>query len=238
MIAESTGTKGRGIVPVESERTGAPSVYGNDRLFIAIGEHDGIDALIEAGHPVFKIPFEGSLQLGSEFLKWEMAVAVAGAVLGINPFDQPNVQEAKDLTSEVLGGADFDDSTPSGPDILAKLSPGDYVAFLAYIPRNAANEKRLAEVRHAIRDRFGVATTVGFGPRFLHSTGQLHKGGPDSGVFFQIVGDDDADIPIPGQVFSFGVLKHAQALGDLQALKSRGRRVARVTIEQLEEMTQ
>lgn len=237
LIAESTGKEGKGIVPVESETVGSPDVYGNDRLFVAIGNQPGLDALRGAGHPVFEIPFTSKNQIGAEFLRWEMATAIAGHLLGIHPFDQPNVQEAKDITSSILDGETFSEDTPSATDVLDSVAAGDYIAILAYIPRNEATNAQLQEIRLRLRDRHRVATTVGFGPRFLHSTGQLHKGGPNSGVFLQIVGTNQKDIEIPHREFTFGQLKAAQALGDLQSLRSKGRRVARVTLEELERIT-
>jgi hypothetical protein len=159
---------------------------------------------------------------------------VAGAILGINPFDQPNVQEAKDATSRILAVGSVPD--PGFDDLGALLSqvrPGDYIAITAYIERSAGNEEALRRVRVRLRDRYKVATTVGLGPRFLHSTGQLHKGGPNTGVFIQVVADDDVDLEIPGKPYTFGTLKAAQALADLQSLRAHGRRVARVKLDAL-----
>ena len=178
------------------------------------------------------------MQLGGEFFRWEMATAVAGYVLGINPFDQPNVQEAKDATREILAAGSVEDpGTDDLRALLKEIGPGDYVAILAYLDRTSEAEDTIERARLAIRDRYAVATTTGFGPRFLHSTGQLHKGGPNSGVFIQITdGERATDLPIPGQPFSFGTLIDAQALGDLRSLRTRGRRVARVRLEQLTEV--
>ena len=234
LIAESTGKLGRGILPVEGEPLGAPDVYGDDRLFISIGDHEGLAALERAGQPVVRLPFEDAYQLGGEFFRWEFATAVAGHLLGIHPFDQPNVQQAKDASARILGGADVDPSTPPVAEVLASVEPGDYVALQAFLPRSAATVEALQAARVRLRDRHRVATTVGFGPRFLHSTGQLHKGGPDSGVFIQIVGDDRDDLAIPGQPYSFGQLKQAQALGDLESLRAQGHRVARATPAEIE----
>ena len=181
LVAESTGKEGRGIVPVEGEDIGEPDVYGQDRLFVAIGEEGGDAAVVSlerAGHPVIHLPFRDSPDVGREFFRWEFAVAVAGAVLGINPFDQPNVQEAKEATKRALEGGFEPDGFEDPAEILSRVRPGDYVAIQAYLPREEGVERRLHSVRMAIRDRLRVATTVGFGPRFLHSTGQLHKGGP------------------------------------------------------------
>src|SRR3989440_1970840 len=251
LIAESTGKEGKGLVPVADEALGPPEVYGNDRLFIRLALPDGngsyaarIEALSKAGHPVVTLKLNDPLSLGAEFFRWEYAIAVAGAILGINVFDQPNVQEAKDLTRKVLSegspptvgegirwagqqGATLDAAIQS---LLAQVHPGDYVALLAYIQPTAENDRTLNTIRLAIRDKYRVAATVGYGPRYLHSTGQLHKGGPNTGVFLQLVGDDPKDIKIPGQKFSFGVLKQAQALGDFQALRNHGRRVLRIQV--------
>ncbi|MCC6381358.1 MAG: bifunctional transaldolase/phosoglucose isomerase [Dehalococcoidia bacterium] len=236
LVAESTGKEGRGIVPIEGETLGPPAVYGEDRLFVAFGGHPELDALAAAGHPVLRIPYSDPWQLGGAFFRWELATAIAGHVLGINPFDQPNVQEAKDATARILAGEQVDTDTPPPEYLLEGTAAGDYVAITAYVDRNAANMATLQSIRLALRDRFRVATTVGFGPRFLHSTGQLHKGGANKGVFFQIVQDDVLDLPIPGREYTFGQLKRAQALGDLASLKAHGRRVARTTIGHLTEL--
>ena len=189
------------------------------------------------------------LDLGGQFFIWELAVATAGAILRLDVFDQPNVQEAKDLTGKVLAGsrppvegrgvrwtgqpgASLAEAVEA---LLKQIKPGDYVALLAYIPPTQAHDRALAEIRLTIRDTYRVATTAGYGPRYLHSTGQLHKGGPNTGVFLQIVGDDPADLPIPGADYTFGVLKQAQALGDYQALRNHGRRVLRVQVADVEQ---
>ncbi len=235
LVAESTGKQGKGIVPIEAEELGPPDVYGSDRVFVAMGEHPALDPIEAVGHPVLRIPYEGPLSLGAEFWRWEFATAVACHVLGVNPFDQPNVQEAKEATAVVLAGGGGDASTPSLEDVLALVRPGDYLAILAYLPREPATLARLRRVRHLLRDRYRVATTVGFGPRFLHSTGQLHKGGPNSGVFIQVVDEPGVDRPVPGQPYTFAELEAAQALGDLDTLRRHGRRVTRVSLEALEE---
>jgi len=237
LIAESTGKDGKGIVPVAGEPVGAPDVYGDDRIFVAIGDHNGLQALEDAGHPVIRLPYRDALQLGGEFFRWEFATAVAGHVLGIQPFDQPDVQEAKDATSRVL--AEGVDSLPEPGDLrslLAQVHAGDYIAIQAYTARTTDIEATLQRARVALRDRYRVATTVGYGPRFLHSAGQLHKGGPNTGVFIQIVGDDPDDLAVPGRPFTFSRLKRAQAIGDHRSLQARDRRVARVTLEQLQEV--
>src|SRR5438477_3228860 len=251
LIAESTGKAGKGLVPVADEALGAPQVYGSDRIFVrlALAGDDDPNAgrladLSKAGHPAATLKRSDPLGFGAEFFRWEYAIAVAGAILGINVFDQPNVQEAKDLTKKVLSegnppttgdgirwagqqGATLEAAVQA---LLGQVRPGDYVALLAFIAPDAKNDSPLNAIRLAIRDKYRVATTVGYGPRYLHSTGQLHKGGPNTGVFLQIVGDDPKDIPIPGERLSFGVLKQAQALGDFQALRNHGRRVLRVQL--------
>ncbi|HET9249616.1 MAG TPA: bifunctional transaldolase/phosoglucose isomerase [Actinomycetota bacterium] len=238
LIAESTGKEDVGVVPVVGEPLGPPGTYGDDRVFVAIGEHAGLDELENAGHPVVRLLFDGREQIGGEFFRWEMATAVAGHVLGINPFDQPNVQEAKDATKAILASGSVED--PGFDDLgvlLKQVGEGDYVAILAYLDRTSETEDAIERARLAIRDRYRVATTTGFGPRFLHSTGQLHKGGANNGVFIQVV--DEArpvDVPIPGQPTTFGTLIDAQALGDLRSLRGRGRRVARVTLDRLMEV--
>jgi transaldolase/glucose-6-phosphate isomerase len=237
LIAESTGKEGKGIIPIVGEDLGSPASYGDDRLFVSVGEVPGIGALEEAGHPVVRLPLKDPYDLGSEFFRWEFATAVAGWVLGINPFDQPNVAQAKQATSRILESGPAKISTDPLEDVLASIRPGNYMAIQAYVDRNPETREALQQARLAIRDRYKVATTLGFGPRFLHSTGQLHKGGPNSGVFIQVM---DAvkpeDIPIPGARYTFGELIEAQALGDLDSLKAGKRRVARVTLEQLKEV--
>src|SRR5256714_3300455 len=251
LIAESTGKEGKGLVPVALEQLGAPEVYGKDRLFVRLalpdsdaGLSDQLGRLAQAGHPVVTLKLSDPLALGAEFFRWEYAIAVAGTILGINVFDQPNVQEAKDLTAKVLkesspptvgegirwAGQSGSSLEAAVQALVGQIKPGDYVAILAYIPPDGEHDSALEDIRLAIRDKYRVATTAGYGPRYLHSTGQLHKGGPNAGVLLEIVGDDPNDIKIPGQPFSFGVLKQAQALGDFQALRNHGRRVLRVQV--------
>jgi glucose-6-phosphate isomerase/transaldolase/glucose-6-phosphate isomerase len=247
LIAESTGKQGRGIVPVEGEPLGEPGVYGSDRLFVYVRmdedpDHEGVRALERAGLPVVTLTLRDRLDLGGEFLRWEIATAVAGSILGIDPFDQPNVQESKDNTRRVLAGFEAEGRLPeaeasaasaAGPELARMLrdaADGSYFAIMAYTARNEESERAVAEIRTAVRDRLRLATTAGYGPRFLHSTGQLHKGGPRKGVFLQIVEEDGTDVPIPGQRYGFSVLKQAQALGDLESLRSRGCPVLRVTL--------
>jgi transaldolase/glucose-6-phosphate isomerase len=236
LIAESTGKEGKGILPVEGEPLGPPEVYGDDRFFVRIGP-DAADAeqklarLEEAGHPVARLNVADALDLGAEMFRWEFATAVAGALLGINPFDQPNVQEAKDRTNEILSGRDASAPASGGEteatspaELVDSLRTGDYFAITAYILSSPENEDRLARIRLPVRDGKLVATTVGFGPRFLHSTGQFHKGGPATGVFLQITTAPAASVPIPGHPYGFERVVAAQAAGDLAALRSRGRR--------------
>lgn len=267
LIAESTGKEGKGIVPVAGETLGPPAVYGDDRLFvsIAVGKLDSeadvkLKALEAAGHPVVYRTLTDLYDLGEEFFLWEIATAFAGYRLGINPFDQPNVQESKDATKELLekfandGKLDeqpvlvtdgtlrvhADEKTiaalPSSSVLealrahLARAGAGDYIAFLNYIEETPENESIIQQMRTHLRDATRCATTTGYGPRFLHSTGQLHKGGPDTGVFIQVTAPDRTDLPIPNQPYTFSILKQAQALGDFRSLASRGRRAIRVDL--------
>jgi transaldolase / glucose-6-phosphate isomerase len=243
LIAESTGKEGKGILPVEGEPLGPPAVYGADRFFVRCeisGWEDPaaasrLGALAEHGHPIAELRLEDTLDLGAEIFRWEFATAVAGRLLGINPFDQPNVQEAKDRTHAILAGessrkaqarAELDQAALSR--LLTSIEPGDYFAITAYLAETPETEAALQQIRLKVRDGKRVATTVGFGPRFLHSTGQLHKGGPADGVFLQITCEPAASVPIPGRDWSFGDVVAAQAAGDLAALQARGRRAARV----------
>jgi transaldolase/glucose-6-phosphate isomerase len=236
LIAESTGKHGVGIVPVAGEPLGPPDVYGDDRLFVAAGAAPpALDALADAGHPVVELGYSGPYDLGSQVLLWEVATAMAGAVLGINPFDQPDVQSAKTATADVLdAGVPAHVPTASADELLAQVRPGDYLVLQAFVdPGDEAVLAALERTRVELRDRLRVATTVGVGPRFLHSTGQLHKGGPPSGVFLQVLGDDPTDLAIPGRSYGFSTLKRAQAAGDLLALHERGLRAARVPLEEV-----
>jgi transaldolase / glucose-6-phosphate isomerase len=229
LIAESTGKEGKGILPVEGEDVGHPGVYGDDRLFVTVDRD--LDELRAAGHPVVNLEDVG---LGGDMFEWEFATAVAGAVIGIQPFDQPDVQSAKDATKKILESGDIPDPEPGDlRELLASARPGEYLAVQAYLPRNDENQRALHAVRMRLRDRLKLATTVGFGPRFLHSTGQLHKGGPNTGLFVQVVDDPADDVEIPGEPYTFGTLIKAQAAGDLLALRDRDRRVVRVSMQQL-----
>ncbi|MDQ3146302.1 MAG: glucose-6-phosphate isomerase, partial [Actinomycetota bacterium] len=237
LVAESTGKHGTGIVPVADEALGPPSVYGTDRLFVAVGgaeRHAGLDELAAAGHPVVELGYDGPVDLGGLVLLWEQAVALSGVLLAINPFDQPDVASAKEATGTALTGGLPSIDTVALDELLVLVGPGDYLALQAFVdPGDAGLLERLQAARMALRDRLGVATTLGIGPRFLHSTGQLHKGGPPSGVFVQAVGDDPADVAIPGQRYGFAELKHAQAAGDLRALTDAGLRAGRVRLPDL-----
>jgi len=267
LVAESTGKEGKGILPVNGEPLGLTSVYSDDRLFvsIAVGESDGetdraLKALEDAGHPVVYRTLKDSYDLGNEFFLWEFATAFAGWRLSINPFDQPNVQESKDATKELLeyftreGKLEeqnvlisdgvltvyADDQTRallSSSSVLdalrshlSRVKPHDYIAMLDYIEETPEIEAAIQAIRTHLRDVTRCATTTGYGPRFLHSTGQLHKGGPDTGVFIQLTAPDKVDLPIPGESYTFSILKQAQALGDFRSLASRGRRAIRVDL--------
>ena len=243
LVAESTGKQGRGILPVADEPLGEPDVYGSDRVFAYLrdGEQpdEHLDAAIEklaaAGHPTLTLATDGPVDLGRIFFLSEFAVAVAGWVLEINPFDQPNVQEAKDNTKRVLeSGSVPQFASASDEDLSALLgdaNPPHYVAIMAYLAPSAELDEATAELRQTIRAATGAAVTFGYGPRFLHSTGQLHKGGPPTGRFLQLVDDPRTDVPIPGESYSFGTLIAAQAAGDLQTLRQHGLAAQRVKLE-------
>jgi transaldolase / glucose-6-phosphate isomerase len=228
LVAESTGKHGVGVLPVLGEPADA-SLLGQDRLVVAIGEHDGLEDLARAGHPVVTLPWNGPDQLAGEVVRWEFATAVAGALLGINPFDQPDVQAAKTATDQVLRDGDDLPPTDDPTDLLAGVQETDYVALLGFVTPGGEDHDRLEAAASRLRRRLRSAVTVGIGPRYLHSTGQLHKGGPDTGVFLLAVGDDPEDAEVPGRPYSFGRLKRAQAAGDLAALQAAGRRVVHVS---------
>jgi transaldolase/glucose-6-phosphate isomerase len=270
LLAESTGKRGKGIVPVDGEPLGPPAAYGDDRVFAYLRlasdqdaeQERSIAALEAAGQPVVRIIVSDPMQLGQEFFRWEMATAVAGSIIGINPFDQPDVEAAKvkarDLTDayEKTGVLPQERAFFEGDGIrlfadarneavlkpqaaslaaalkahFARMGPRDYAALLAYIDRSASHIEMVQRLRRLIRDKTKAATCVGFGPRFQHSTGQAYKGGPNSGVFLQITCDDAEDLPVPGQTYTFGIVKAAQARGDLEVLAERGRRVLRAHI--------
>jgi transaldolase/glucose-6-phosphate isomerase len=266
LLAESTGKQGKGIIPVDREHLASPEVYGSDRIFAYVRAEASPDAdqdakiaeLEKAGQPVVRISVADIYDLGQEFFRWEIATAVAGSIIGINAFNQPDVEaskiETRKLTSEYEKTGSLPAEKPffeqAGIQLFAdpknasalgegnlghrlrahidRLNPGDYFALLAYVEMDPEHEALLQEIRHAIRDTRQVATCLGFGPRFLHSTGQAYKGGPNSGVFLQITCDDARDLAVPGQKYTFGVVKAAQARGDFQVLADRGRRALRV----------
>jgi transaldolase/glucose-6-phosphate isomerase len=267
LVAESTGKQGVGVIPVDREPVGPPSVYGDDRLFVYIryapapdAQQDAaIDELEAAGRPIVRIELSDLYDVGGEVFRWEFATAVAGAVIGINPFDQPDVEASKVATRALTSAYESNGSLPAETPIfenehfalytdehnaaalgthesfgdylaahLDRIGDGDYIALLAYVEMTEEHESRLTEMRLSLRYRTHAATCVGFGPRFLHSTGQAYKGGPNSGVFLQITCDDPADVSVPGQSYTFGVVKAAQARGDFEVLAERGRRALRI----------
>ena len=243
LIAESLGKDGKGIIPIVGEPLLAPDAYAADRLFVysrsASDADPGVDAAVDrleaAGHPVERLELRDSYDLGAEFFRWEFAAAVAGAVLGVHPFDQPDVQSSKDITGRLL--ADFikdarlPEPLPGGKlsGLLAQSKPGDYLAIMPYIPITPEADDVLDQLRQRVMRRHRIATTLGYGPRFLHSTGQLHKGGSPSGLFLQLTMSHD-DLPIPGRPYGFATLAAAQAVGDLRALVKLGRRTARIDL--------
>ena len=234
LIAESTGKQGLGIIPIVGEPLGPPDVYGDDRLFVGIGTDPAeLATLADHGHPVVSLPLDEPPDLGAEVLRWEIATALAGAALGVNPFDQPDVEAAKDAARDALDAGVPAVETGSVDELLDSLAAGDYLAIQAYLDSEDPLVDELQQIRIALRDRYRVATTLGIGPRYLHSTGQLHKGGPNRGVFIQVLGDTEDDLAIPGEQFGFATLEQAQAAGDLDALTDLGRRAGRVHIEDL-----
>jgi transaldolase/glucose-6-phosphate isomerase len=247
LVGESTGKDGKGILPIEGEPLGRAEVYGQDRLFVYTRlqndpQHDGIRQLEHAEQPVITLTMRDRLDLGGEMFRWELATAIAGSVLGVDPFDQPNVDETKENTQRLLesypseGGLPEADAVPAakaGPavaELVGQAKENGYFAALAFTGRSRTSEAALGRIRTRVRDASRLATTAGYGPRYLHSTGQLHKGGPPTGVFLQIVQQESKDIEVPGQPYSFATLKQAQALGDLQSLQSRGYPVLRVNL--------
>jgi transaldolase/glucose-6-phosphate isomerase len=270
LVGESTGKDGRGLVPIEGEAAGPPEIYGADRLFVQLhlqsapdaAQDRAVEALARAGHPIVRLALGDPYDLGAEFFRWEFATAVAGALLQVNPFDQPDVEASKTATRALTAEYEARGARPRETPIfegdgltlvadeanaaalratmngrpgltgylkahLARLKDGDYFALLAYLAMTPAHERLLQAMRHRVRDARRVATSLAFGPRFLHSTGQLHKGGPNTGVFLQITCDDAADLPVPGRKYTFGVVKAAQARGDFLVLVERDRRVLR-----------
>jgi hypothetical protein len=277
LLAESTGKDGKGLIPVDREPLGPPEVYSHDRVFAYIRLEGGADpqqdqaveAIAKAGHAVVRIALADKYNLGQEMFRWEIATAVAGSVIGINTFNQPDVEASKvatrRLTSEyektgllppessILSDSGIDLytdeanasalSSAAGSDKtlvgylrahLSRIKAGDYFALLGYIQMNEPHEEALQKMRTSVRDKKRVATCLGFGPRFLHSTGQAYKGGPNTGVFLQVTCNDKADLPVPGQKYTFGVVKAAQARGDFQVLAERRRRALRVHLHDVE----
>jgi transaldolase/glucose-6-phosphate isomerase len=271
LLAESTGKVGKGIIPVNKENLTTPDIYNNDRVFVYVrlesapdADQDAKVAAIEkAGHPVVRIAMADIYDLGAEFFRWEIATAVAGSIIGINAFNQPDVEASKIATRELTSAYEKTGSLPAEKPVvedvgiklftdeinaaelakaagdnhslvgylkahLSRIKAGDYFAVLGYIQMNGEHEQSLQTIRHAVRDKKRVATCLGFGPRFLHSTGQAYKGGPNTGVFLQITCDDSVELPVPGQKYTFGIVKAAQARGDFQVLADRGRRALRV----------
>jgi len=268
LLAESTGKSGKGIIPVDREKLSKPDAYGNDRVFAYLRlasdpdkqQSAAVDALAKAGHPVVRIVLPDIYTLGQEFFRWEIATAVAGAIIGINAFNQPDVEASKTETRKLTTEYESTGKLPSESQFftgdgglklyadikntvalkgggtlvgflnkhLSRIGAGDYFAVLGYITMNEEHEEALQAIRLAVRDNKKVATVLGFGPRFLHSTGQAYKGGPNSGVFLQITCDDAVDLLVPGQKYTFGVVKAAQARGDFAVLAERGRRALRV----------
>jgi transaldolase/glucose-6-phosphate isomerase len=274
LVAESTGKDGKGLIPIDREALGLPEIYGQDRLFVYlrlqsapdVAQDRSVAALERAGHPVVRIALDDPYDLGEEFFRWEIATAVAGSILGIHPFDQPDVEASKIATRKLTADYERDGALPAETPIytgqgiqlftdaknaaalrgavhrastlagyldahLRRLRAGDYFAILAYVEMNEAHERVLQAIRHHIRDTRHVATCLEFGPRFLHSTGQAYKGGPNTGVFLQITCDDAVDLAVPGQRYTFGVVKAAQARGDFQVLLDRDRRALRAHLD-------
>jgi transaldolase/glucose-6-phosphate isomerase len=277
LLAESTGKRERGLIPLAGEPLTTPERYGSDRFFAYLelngqidpSQRQAVEALERAGHPVARISVKDIWHIGQEFFRWEVATAVAGAIIGIDPFDQPDVEASKDKTTALTDEYEKSHSLPAEAPVFrenglllyadprnaaelgqhnmlsgylkshfgrvhAGAKAGDYVALLAYIQRNETNTQALTAMRTRIRDRTHAATCLGFGPRFQHSTGQAYKGGPNSGVFLQVTCDDPADIDVPGHSYSFGVVKAAQARGDLEVLVERGRRALRVHLKDVD----
>jgi transaldolase/glucose-6-phosphate isomerase len=271
LVAESTGKEGKGLIPIDREEPGSPGVYGRDRLFVYLrlasapdaAQDRSIEALERAGHPVVRLTLDDPYDVGAEFFRWEFATAVAGSILGIHPFDQPDVEASKTATRKLTSEYEATGLLPSEKPIFAadgirlftdeknaavlakrvgrqrsltaflkahldRLGAGDYFAILAYVEMNAAHDRALQSMRHIVGDARRIATCVEFGPRFLHSTGQAYKGGPNTGVFLQVTCDDAVDLPVPGRKYSFGIVKAAQARGDFQVLVDRDRRALRV----------
>jgi glucose-6-phosphate isomerase len=262
LVAESTGKEEKGILPVTGEALLEPEYYDNDRQFVHLhmqeenqsGTKKKLETLKQAGHPVVSIEIQEKPDIAQEFYRWEMAVATAGAVIGINPFNQPNVQGSKDATNRLLKKVEQEGSLPENEPILAEknlqfygsggaenapelfqsflkqIRPGDYISLQAYLTESGQTDELLQELRTHLQKKYKVATTIGYGPRFLHSTGQYHKGGPNTGLFIQLTAEDEADVEVPGTNYTFSVFQHAQAEGDLEALQDHDRRILRIDV--------
>jgi transaldolase/glucose-6-phosphate isomerase len=249
LVAESTGKLGRGVLPVDLEPLGPAKSYGADRAFVYVrlgGEEQTaldlqVEELCQAGFPVATIRLAEPIDLGAEFYRWEVATAFAGAALDINPFDEPDVSSAKKATAGFI--AEYEQNkalrlddwvSPDAAEILTVLKQAkketDYLVFSAFMERTPERDRVFAKLRTLVREKLGIATALGYGPRFLHSTGQLHKGGPNTGIFVLLRADVSQDLPIPGQTYSFGILRDAQALGDQKVLVERQRRLVRVNL--------
>ena len=242
LLAEGLGKEGSGIIPVAGEPALPPQGYGSDRFFVYLrldkddnaALDDRVEGLAAAGYPVVRLDMADGYDLGAEFYRWEYATAIAGRLLNLHPFDQPDVQSAKDMTDEVLerylaqGIWPAEESAGSLGDLLSQAVAGDYLAILAYLPDTPEIGESIDRIRRKVGERYGIAATAGFGPRYLHSTGQLHKGGPNTGLFVQLTADHEREIAIPGRPYNLNALADAQAAGDLQALRNRGRRAIRI----------
>lgn len=244
LIAESTGKEGKGIVPISGEPIMEPDCYGHDRLFLYIrveGDQNyaadaAISRLISSGQPAVVLQLRDKYDIGAEFFRWQFATAVAGAILGVQPFDQPDVQKAKAATARLLqefsasGHPKRLETTGSPADLLAHADKGRYLAMMAYLHQTSETDRALAKFRRKVAERYKIATTLGYGPRYLHSTGQLYKGGKDTGLFLQLTVNHEKDLPVPGKPYTFGTVADAQALGDFQALQGAGRMVVRINL--------
>ena len=245
LIAESLGKQGKGIIPIVGESLASPDSYAEDRMFVYLREEcsdntktdDLVEQMESTGLPVVRLELQDKYDLGAEFFRWELATAIAASVIGVHPFNEPNVRAAKEMTNGVLQGFARSgrlievETTPSLRQALARAGPGDYLAVMAFVNETSEIDRALQNLRTRVRTRYQIATTLGYGPRFLHSTGQLHKGGRPSGIFLQITANHEGDVTIPREPYTFGVLADAQALGDLQAFQSAGLRFVQVHLD-------
>jgi len=244
LVAESTGKEGKGIIPVSSEPVMKPDYYGNDRLFVYLrvedddnsATDDAVSRLISSGQPAIVLELKDIYDIGAEFFRWEFATAVAGSILGIQPFDQPDVQKAKSATVGLLREFSMSDHLPkfdsngSLAELLTHVGKGSYLAIMMYLRQTKETDRAIADIRRSVSERYKIATTSGYGPRYLHSTGQLYKGGKNTGLFLLLTTDHDKDLPVPGKAYSFGTVANAQASGDFQALQEAGRMVVRMNL--------